>query len=113
MEHILEEVLPAQCGGSPLDYQMVEEEDDRGFTRLTIRVHPRVPLASEQAVIDTVLQALADRGGAADMSRGIWSQAGTLRVRREAPHLTARGKLIPLQVNRSGNGRAPTAEVDA
>lgn len=112
MERILEEVLPSRCGGSPLDYQMVEEEDDRGFTRLTIRVHPQVPLASEQAVIDAVLRALADHGGAADMSRGIWSQAGTLRVRREAPRLTARGKLIPLVVNRNGAAPAPAEEPD-
>jgi hypothetical protein len=102
MEYILEEALPASCGGSPLDYQIVEEEDEHGFTRLTVRVHPSVAIASEQQVIDAILRALAGRSGAADMSRGIWRQAGTFRVRREAPTLTSRGKLMPLVVNRSG-----------
>ena len=51
MEYILEEALPASCGGSPLDYQIVEEEDEHGFTRLTVRVHPSVAIASEQQVI--------------------------------------------------------------
>lgn len=36
--HILEEVLPARYGGSPLDYQMMEVEDEDGFTRLWLLV---------------------------------------------------------------------------
>ena len=31
MVHILEEVLPARFGGNPLDYQLLEEEDEQGF----------------------------------------------------------------------------------
>ena len=105
MERILEHDLPARFGGSSLDYQLVEEEDERGFTRLTLLVHPSVQLAEESALIQTILAALARRGGAADMSRGVWSQAGSFRVRREPPRYTARGKLLPLLI-KSSNGAA-------
>jgi hypothetical protein len=98
MERILELDLPARFGGSPLDYQVVEEEDERGFTRLTIVVHPALAIPDEQAVVDAVLAALGRQGGASEISRGLWSQANTLRVRREAPRLTAGGKFSTLRV---------------
>ena len=100
MERILEEDLPARFGGTPLDYQLVEEEDELGFTRLTIVVNPALPIPDERSVVDTVLAALTRSGPAAEMSRGIWSQANSLRVRRESPRLTRGGKMMPLQVSR-------------
>jgi len=42
---ILEETLPARFRGSPLDYQLCEEEDDQGLSRLTVRVSPNIKLA--------------------------------------------------------------------
>lgn len=96
MERILEHELPARFGGSSLDYQLVEEEDERGFTRLTLLVHPSVRLSDEAAPIEAILTSLSRRGGAAEMSRGLWSQAGSFRVRREPPQYTSRGKLLPL-----------------
>ena len=33
---IIEEVLPAKFGGASTDYQMVEEEDKKGHTRMSI-----------------------------------------------------------------------------
>lgn len=100
MERILESELPSRFGGTALDYQLVEEEDERGFTRLTLFVHPRLELADPDAVVAVVLDSLRRTGGAAEVSRMVWSQAGTLRVRREAPRLTARGKLMPLHARR-------------
>ena len=100
MERILEDVLPSRFGGTHLDYQLVEEEDTDGFTRLTLVVSPRVRIESEEAVVRAVLDALGRIGGAAEMSRGLWSQASTLRVRREEPVVSARGKWIPLHVVR-------------
>ena len=44
MVRILEEDLPRRFGGSPLDYQLMEEEDERGFTRLSLVVSPDVVL---------------------------------------------------------------------
>jgi hypothetical protein len=103
MERILEEDLPSRFGGSPLDYQLVEEEDERGFTRLTLLVHPSVDLRDEQAVVELVLASLAGRGAAAQVSHAIWAQAGTLRVRREKPRTTSRGKSMPLELRRAGS----------
>jgi hypothetical protein len=100
MERILEDELPSRFGGSPLDYQLVEEEDDRGFTRLTLLVDPRLDLHDEGAVVTAVLASLQARGAAAQMSQAIWRQAGSLRIRRETPRATARGKLMPLDVRR-------------
>ena len=98
MVQILEEVLPARFGGSPLDYQLLEEEDDGGFTKLSLVVSPRVELADETKVIEVVLEALGRSSAAADIARAIWSQARTLRVKRMEPVWTARGKLMPLHL---------------
>jgi hypothetical protein len=109
MEHILEDVLPSRFGGSHLDYQMVEEEDERGFTRLTLVAAPHLRLPDESVVVDAVHQALRARGPGAEMSRGLWTQASTLRLRREQPTVSARGKWIPLRVARP-SGPAPAAQ---
>ena len=106
MERILEEVLPARFGGSPLDYQLAEEEDERGFTRLTLIVAPSVALPDEQAAIDAVLDGVRELGSSAGSSHVLWTEAKTVRVRREAPRFTARGKLLPLQLGRQSR-RAP------
>jgi hypothetical protein len=98
MEHILEEVLPARFGGTPLDYQLAEEEDENGFTRLTILVSPRVTITDESAVVATVHAALQKGDAGSGISGAIWRQAGSLRVRREEPRSTSRGKLLPLHV---------------
>jgi len=109
MERILEEVLPQRFGGTPLDYQLLEEEDEQGFTRLSVVVSPKVSLDNEQAVIDTVVAAL--RGGSlgADVSGAVWSRAGTLRVKRMEPIWTGRGKLVPLHMDRSSRPSADGA----
>jgi hypothetical protein len=96
MIRILEEVLPARFGGSPLDYQLLEEEDDRGFTRLRLLVSPKVKLADDRSVIEVVLHALGTSGPSSDLARAIWSQAQTLTIKRAEPVSTARGKLMPL-----------------
>jgi hypothetical protein len=100
MIHILEEVLPARFGGSSLDYQLLEEEDERGFTRLNLLVSPKIKVADETAIIDAVMEALKKSSAAADLARAFWSQANTLQIKRTEPIWTARGKLMPLHVAR-------------
>ena len=108
MIRILEEVLPVQFGGSSLDYQLMEEEEADGFTRLSLLVHPRLVIEDEQAIIEAVHTALEHknagpgRGGlAAEMTRNIWRQAKTLRVKRIPPKVTGHGKMMPLHVERN------------
>jgi len=105
---IVEEVLPARYGGGTTDYQVVEEEDERGLTGVSVLVSPKVGAVDEPALVRTVLTELA-RGSAGNrlMAR-VWSEAGTLQVRREHPRLTARGKLLPLHIYPATKKRPPT-----
>jgi hypothetical protein len=100
MERILDELLPARFGGSALDYQFTEEEDDRGFTRLILRVAPGIALGEEAEALEFVLRSLEQTGGSAAVAQSTWRQAGTLRIRREAPTMTGRGKLMPLDIRK-------------
>ena len=92
----LEEAIPSEFGGGPGDYQLVEEEDVDGQTRLTLLVHPDVGSLDEEALL------LRLREGLAEGSRGnrfmslVWQDAGAFRIRREVPHASPRGKVLPL-----------------
>jgi hypothetical protein len=103
---ILEHVLPTRFGGSPLDYQLLEEEDEQGLTRLYLLINPEIGGIDEDAVVQTVLETLGQSHPAADMAQALWRQAGTLRVRRAKPIWTARGKLMPLHLGRRSPGTA-------
>ena len=100
MTHILEQVLPARFGGGPLDYQIAEEEDDRGLTRLTLLVNPTIAIPRDDLVIQAVLDALGTKNDDRGVARAYWQQAGTFRVRREEPTWTARGKLRSIRVTK-------------
>jgi len=97
MVRVLEEVLPARFGGSPLDYQLAEVEDEMGFTRLEILVDPKIPIADEARVVGAVLESLAEG------PRALYRQAQTIRVRRAAPVWTPRARLLPLHLTRRGH----------
>jgi len=102
LERLLDDVLPARFGGSALDYQFAEEEDERGFTRLTLRVAPEVSLGDEAAAVEYILAHLHDSLGGQRIVQATWRDAGTIRIRRERPSMTARGKLLPLDITRRG-----------
>jgi hypothetical protein len=108
--HLLEEVLPARFGGTPLDYQMVEREDEQGLTRLFVLIHPRIELADEQQVVDLVLDAMRESSPMADAARVEWQQMETVRVQRAEPMTTARGKVLPLHIERHMEPRAKGGE---
>jgi hypothetical protein len=105
MEHILDTVLPERFGGSVTDYQLWEEEDENGLTRLSLVVSPRVRIDDEGAVIDTVMRTLSTMNSGAEGARAIWAQAGSLRVKREEPFWTSRGKLMPLHLVKQAKER--------
>jgi hypothetical protein len=100
MVRILEEVLPARFGGTPLDYQVLEEEDEQGFTRLYVLIDPRIQLPDDQTVVSVILSALSESSPTGDATRRVWEQMKTIRIRRTVPLLTARGKLLPLHSSR-------------
>ena len=96
LHELLEDVLPARFGGGPIDYQLVEEEED-GIPRVSVLVSPRLGPVDEAAVVDIVLKSLSF----ADWSRrgaNLWRQSDTLRVRRQEPYATTSGKVLPLHI---------------
>jgi len=90
LERVLEEDLPNRFGGNSLDYQLVEEEDENGFTRLNLVIHPQVAIEDEAEVVTFFLDAAG--GGTS-----ILEEARAVRVKRMEPILTTRGKFLPLQ----------------
>jgi hypothetical protein len=96
MAHVVEEVLPRRFGGTAIDYQVLQEEDAHGIARVTLLVSPDIAIPSDADVIQTMLDALSHESLGAEAARQIWAQSGTLRVRRERPVATARGKLAPV-----------------
>lgn len=97
---IIEEVLPAKFGGASIDYQMVEEEDDRGHTRMSVIVSPEVGIIDEDELIKTILDELSKGKDTQRMMAEMWSQAKTLQVKRMRPITTSVGKLLPLHIHR-------------
>ena len=93
-------MLPAKFGGTSTDYQMVEEEDEKGQTRLTIVASPKVGVIDEGDLIQTVLTELRKGRAAKRMMANMWSQAETLRVKRITPYTTVHGKLLPLHIQK-------------
>ena len=98
---LLEDVLPRRFGGTALDYQLSEEEDEAGLTRLVLVVDPRVALPADEQVVAFVLGELSASSPMADATATIWRSADTLRVARRAPLLTAHGKFQSLHAGRS------------
>lgn len=109
MLRILDEVLPARFGGSPIDYQLIEEEDDGGLTRLSLLIHPRLEIDDEAEVIHTVFKELSTTNRAASTIGDWWAQRGTLRIRRQEPIATGpRGKIMPLHYSRRSHAPRPS-----
>jgi hypothetical protein len=106
MLQILNYALPSRFGGSPLDYQLMEAEDEKGFTRLYLIVSPRVEIADEPALVSYVLERLSASSSMADAARVLWQHAQTIQIKRMEPVWTERGKLLPLHIPRR---QAPTA----
>ena len=97
---VLEEVLPVRFGGTPLDYQMMEREDAGGMTRLVLIISPRVEIPDECEAVRVVLDALGRSSSMAASVGTVWRQAQTIRIERREPVVTARGKVLPLHIQR-------------
>lgn len=86
----LEKILPAEFGGGPGDYQLHEEEDERGQTRLTLRVHPDVANLDEGVLLRRLQEELAKGSWGHELQAKIWREAGTFRIKREVPYSSPR-----------------------
>jgi hypothetical protein len=98
---IFEKLLPAEFGGGPGDYQLVEEEDSMGQTRLTLVVHPGVEELDECKVLARLRTALSKGPRGNRFMAGVWENAGTFRIKRKVPYASPRGKILPLHIPHS------------
>jgi len=96
LEQIVDEVLTARYGGSALDYQFVEMENDDGRTTLKLRISPEVGEVDKESLASDLLNELRKRGEGEKLMAEIWRQANAISVVREVPQPTPRGKLVPL-----------------
>ena len=97
---LIEKALPAEFGGGVGDYQLVEEEDKNGQTRLTLRVDPRVGAVDREKLLARLRAELGRGSWGNEYQARIWDGAGTLRILREAPFAGAREKILPLQLQK-------------
>jgi hypothetical protein len=104
---LMEKTLPAEFGGGPGDYQLVEEEDNGGQTRLTLVVHPDVGELNKERLLARLRAAFSNGSRGNRFMAGVWENAGTFRVRRQIPYASPRGKILPLHIF-SANGERRT-----
>lgn len=95
---LLETTLPDRFGGGPGDYQLVEEEEADGRTLLTLLVDPKVGPLDESELLERLGAELAAGSRSHRFMAAVWAQEGTLRLRRERPIASARGKVLPLRL---------------
>lgn len=98
---ILEQVLPGQYGGMATDYQLLEEEDTNGQTRLSLIISPKVGEIDNDAVIHTVLDELSHGIHGGRLAAGFWSQVNTLQIKRMYP-MSSSGKITTLHLAKKG-----------
>ncbi len=96
LERAVEDVLTLRYGGTSVDYQWVELEDERGRTGLKLRISPDLGALDEGQVIDDVLEELRKGDEGERMMSEIWQQSGVISVIREFPRPTRRGKFVPM-----------------
>jgi len=91
---LLEQALPQRFGGSPADYQLVEEEHD-GVPALALVVDPSVGALDERELLAAVYSYMRAKRRNRLMA-DFWREAETVRVVRRQPEMTDAGKILPL-----------------
>ncbi|MFC1979780.1 hypothetical protein ACFLVS_02795 [Chloroflexota bacterium] len=95
--HILEKVLPREYGGAATDYQLLEEEDRRGQTHLSLIISPTIGAVDDDDVITTLLTELRRGPHPGKLAAGVWAQANTIQVKRMYP-ISKMGKVMTLHL---------------
>jgi hypothetical protein len=110
LARIVEEVLPRHFGGGASAYQWIEQDSDTGRPELTLRIDPGIGIIDESEVIDTALGEIARGGEAARLAVAVWRDTGSVRIVREAPKVTLRGKLLPVIIATSAEDDGTNSE---
>ncbi|MDR2728267.1 MAG: hypothetical protein LBB56_03980 [Chitinispirillales bacterium] len=105
---IIEKELPEKFGGQSTDYQLVEEEDEKGLNRIRLFVSPRLGNIDENGVVSTFLEMLRNSESSpeswAQSGSVMWNQARMVRVKRENPISTRSGKILPFHLESRKTG---------
>lgn len=104
---LIEEVLPSQFGGGPTDYQLVEDEDERGLPTVQLVVSPRLGPLPEDTIITAVIAYLNAVHGRGGIYGERWREAGALCVMRQEPYTTSASKVLALHTVKAKRERAP------
>jgi len=106
---IIEKELPETFGGTSTDYQLVEDENERGLTQLRLLVSGRIGEIREHEVLNKFLELMrgAEDRGWAQAGTEMWKQSGIVRVERSSPIPTASGKILPFYLHKK---HKPNAE---
>jgi hypothetical protein len=97
---ILEDVLPRKYGGAPTDYQLLEEEDSKGQTQLSLLISPTVGVVDDSDIIATILRELRKAPHPGKLTAGVWSHANILKVKRMRP-ISQAGKVMTLHLTKT------------
>jgi hypothetical protein len=93
---VLEVSLPQRFGGTPADYQLVELDGGDGAI-VELRVHPRIALASPEAVREGFLAEVRRLWGGSLTARQ-WGQTGAVRVVSKEPIISGGRKINSLHL---------------
>lgn len=95
LERLVDQVLPAEVGGTPLDYQFAElDADDRGI--LALRVDPRLGELDEAAVLGVVVGEL-QRQEMGRLASAVWVPGESIRIIRAPAVAAPSGKTLPFE----------------
>lgn len=96
---IIERELPEIFGGQSTDYQLIEEEDEKGLNRLRLLISPKLGEINEDRVVKVFIDLLKKSESSpeswAQSGSVMWDDARTVRVRRSFPIPTRSGKILP------------------
>jgi hypothetical protein len=95
----LEKTLPDKFGGGPTDYQLIEEEDEKGETSLSLVISPEIGDINEGEVITTILNNLRKNATGGKLAAGMWSQSQTIKIKRIYP-ISKGGKVMTLHLQK-------------
>lgn len=97
---LVEEILPATFGGSAVDYQFVEEEDEEGHSKVYALISPKLGEIDEAKLKEITYTALSGSRESQRGSKLLWDQVGTFQFLRVSPIPTKRGKILPFYIRR-------------
>ncbi|HEY7322514.1 MAG TPA: hypothetical protein VIE89_33535 [Candidatus Binatia bacterium] len=97
----MEHTLPSEFGGAPGDYQLVEEEDGNGLSRLSLVVHPEVGALNQEKLLQRLREGLYQVSRDTRFMPRLWQDAGTFKLTRAIPYTSHRGKILPLHITRT------------